>query len=221
MKKFLLLVSAILFLSSPANAQYETECPGSSPPEITVQPFSGDMLENRGSAAFTLARKKSKRYGMKMPLRQGSLSEVIFKPLTTVEISTYPALNCYAIAKIDVKLRVDQKIELASELAEDSCAYAEFYNLEIELLRRDEMLISEKMRELEQLLKERYHNDFRFGPFENQNIEQLKRQTQEQVSLFVQAEVNEIEEEVFSRHRASDSPEYFDDILARCGDSPF
>ncbi len=212
------VMALCLFLTGPAFAEAEEldTCPEFGSPYINMVQFGGRMYQNHEKTAFELAREKSHKYGIKMPLRQGNMGWPSFRLESDIELRTYPSLGCIVLLKMDVKVYVDRRLEIAADYEKGSCMYNEFYTLEMELMQQDEEFINNELRTIRNHMTTDPGDHFVTGPVKGINIDEAAKKKEEQIQKMIEHQINKLEERLFRLRVQSDLPEFFDEIAADC-----
>ena len=193
-------------------------CPAVIDPVIEVKQSNSNMFENDSKSSIEIAKMKGKRYEMKMPPRQGSISIPSFHIDTYVETRKFETLGCVVIDKLIVDIAVEQRIDIASEYDAGTCAHDQFYSLEVELMQQDEMYINQELAKLKDSLEKQVVVYNLHGPVpDNVRLEKVDAELKQGFTDSIEREINGIEAAAYELHRKSDQPTFYDDILRDCG----
>ncbi len=207
--------------SAPTEFKGGHGCTGFGQATISVMQFTGELFQNQEKSAFTLAREKSRRYGIKMPMRQGNMGSVSFRTNISVYIENPAGSGCLVVRGMDVEVYVNNKVEIASEHDEGSCMYTELYGLEIELMRQDEQIINENLHEFLANLRKTIgqHNGYRAPA--GTNVDRAVSWKRREIENMIKMHLESLEEELFNTRREMDLPEYYAEIEADCSGGQF
>lgn len=211
-----ILMCLIAFVLTSTAQAAEGDCPRFDPPAITVVQFSGEKYQTREKTAFQLAREKSEKYDVRMPMQQGTIGEAMLRTKISVEIDSHPAVGCIVLKKLDAKVFLDHKFEMASDFADGGCMYNEFFNLETELSYQDEDIVNEEIIALRRKIKSTIGEKNVQGPVVGMNIDDAKFQWKKEIEEMLDEEVAKIKAKLDAVRQESDLPEFYAEIEADC-----
>lgn len=207
--------------AGPAQAQLPTtdsgsSCPSYDPPAISVVLFDGAVYQSQTKKAFQLAREKAVKYGEKMPMEQGSIGSASLRVDTSVMVDTHQDDGCISVTKIDSKVRMDHKIEIASDFEPGTCMQGEIYNLEMELSQQDEEIVNDEIAKLRYAIREEMGKNYVYGPVRGVDLDSAVIAKRKEIEEMIAGHIKKLEQDIAQVRKETDLPEYFAEIKADC-----
>lgn len=223
-KTAIMAVAAGLFMMTPQAALAQggamgsdaKECPQYDPPSISVVQYGGRLYQSQTKTAFQLAREKSQKYGIKMPMRQGNIGSSDLRPEVKLELASYPEIGCIVVENIEVSVYLDHHMEFAKEHEAGTCMQAEFFNLEMELRQQDEEIVNNEILNMRHVLREDIGTNYVYGPVRGVNLDLAKQQKTKEIEALINSRIEALEKKISAIRQESDYVEFYEEINAEC-----
>lgn len=205
--------------ASPGVATSE-RCSKYSDPEIFLNRIKGGLFISPALTEEALASQKSRLFGRKMPDRQGNVGHPEIHHKTNMKIAKFPTTGCVYLERLQIDVRIDQRMYIAGEYPEGSCLYNGFYELEAELMQLDEDIIDASFKKMNAYLHSLPEAIRAAGPTTRGSIHDLEKSHQENIQRIVDSFVMQLEKDLMTQRRDADDPSFYYDIQSECEGMP-
>jgi hypothetical protein len=194
-------------------------CEADMKPEVTVDYAHGEVYISQTRTMFQIARKKGLLYGKKMPEEQGSLGDTILSTETDMKFRQLSRPGCLGLERLNVKVSIDNRFEIAREFAFGSCLYDEFYNYEREMMLIDIDFIKRDLDKFREDLRFYFLLNPTFGPFPfKEHDARINENLHNEVDKVVKKYLGELNSRLLIDRAKRDTLDESEAILETCMD---